>query len=49
MAELKGLIIGILIRFSGKNSSDICTFKVLISLLVLSLGKNVFILEVKST
>ena len=47
LIRLKGCLIGVMLRFGGKNSGCFCALKVLIGMLVLSLGKNVSIRDVK--
>ena len=48
LVRLKGLVMGVTLRFDGKNSDCFCALKVLIDSLVLFLGKNVSIHETKS-
>ncbi len=48
LIRLKGVIVGIILHFDGKNSGSFVTLKVLVDALVLFLGKNVSIHDVKS-
>ena len=48
MVRLKGLVMVVIFRFSDNNSGCFCALKVLVNVLVLSLGKNVSIREAKS-
>ncbi len=46
--RLNGLSVGVIFHFGDNNSDWFCTLKVLVNALVLSLGKNVSIRDVKS-
>jgi len=46
--KLKGLVVGVILRFSDNNSGYFYTLKVLVDALVLSLGKNISIYDAKS-
>ena len=48
LVRLKGLSVGVILHFSDNNSGCFCILKVLVDLLVLSLGKNISIRDVKS-
>ena len=45
---LKGLIIGVILHFGDNNFGSFYILKVLVDTLVLSLGKNISIRDVKS-
>ena len=47
--RLKGLVVGVILRFGDNNSGYFCALKVLVDALILSLGKNVSIRNAKST
>jgi len=46
--RLKGLVVGVILHFGNNNSGCFYALKVLVDALVLSLGKNVSIRDVKS-